>query len=57
MGNDNTPSGQARVHGGITASQPQADNNRPYNAEAYKGQPVRESDVTYGRPAGAVDES
>lgn len=53
----NEQQGRALAHGGIAASQPKSDNDRPYPAEAWKSEPVRESDVTYGRPAGAVDES
>lgn len=36
-------------------SQAQPANDRPYQASDV--QPIRESDVVYGRPAGAVDES
>ena len=38
-------------------SQVQPANDRPYQDTTPAGGHIRESDVVYGRPAGAVDES
>lgn len=39
------------------SSQAQPATDRPHQVDYSAVQQVRESDVTYGRPAGAVDES
>lgn len=38
-------------------SQAQPATDRPQQVDYSSVQPIRESDVTYGRPAGAVNES